>query len=73
MQNIATCLLCLLNFTKKLLCISCLQVWSIKPEEIHCIQVHDVKEAVYDLTANSKVVCYISHGTVVKASAKCFI
>nr|POE88511.1 putative e3 ubiquitin-protein ligase lin-1 [Quercus suber] len=43
-----------------------IRVWSIKPEEIHCIQVHDVKEAVYDLTANSKVACYISHGTGVK-------
>ena len=32
-----------------------------------------MKEAVYDLTANSKVACYISHGTGIKASAKCFV
>jgi hypothetical protein len=52
---------------------SLLQVWAIKPEEIHCIQVHDVKEAVYDLTANSNVACYVTHGTGVKASVQCFI
>uniref|UniRef100_A0A2N9FFD1 Uncharacterized protein n=1 Tax=Fagus sylvatica TaxID=28930 RepID=A0A2N9FFD1_FAGSY len=45
-----------------------IRVWAIKPEEIHCIQVHDVKEAVYDLTANSNVACYVTHGTGVKAS-----
>jgi hypothetical protein len=45
-----------------------LQVWAIKPEEIHCIQVHDVKEAVYELTANGKVACFVSQGAGVKAS-----
>ncbi|KAF4377590.1 hypothetical protein G4B88_006870 [Cannabis sativa] len=30
-------------------------VWTVKPEEIHCIQVHDMKEAVHNLTANTKL------------------
>ncbi|KDP36916.1 hypothetical protein JCGZ_08207 [Jatropha curcas] len=42
------------------------RVWAIKPEEIHCVQVHDVKEVVYELTANAKVACFISQGTGVK-------
>jgi hypothetical protein len=45
-----------------------LQVWAIKPEEIRCIQVHDVKEAVYELAANDKVACFVSQGPGVKAS-----
>ncbi|OMO97147.1 hypothetical protein COLO4_14846 [Corchorus olitorius] len=43
-----------------------IRVWALKPEEIHCIQVHDVKEPVYELTANSKFACYISQGYGVK-------
>ncbi|KAJ6681025.1 RING-TYPE E3 UBIQUITIN TRANSFERASE [Salix koriyanagi] len=39
-----------------------IRVWAIKPEEIHCIQVHDVKETVYELTANCKVACFVSQG-----------
>ncbi|KAI3464828.1 hypothetical protein Pfo_021491 [Paulownia fortunei] len=37
-----------------------IRVWSIKQEEIHCIQVHDVKEAVLVLTANASVACFSS-------------
>lgn len=47
------------------------QVWTIKTEEIHCVQVLDVKEAVYELTANNKLACFISQGTGVKASWFC--
>ncbi|KAL6295567.1 hypothetical protein ACE6H2_003709 [Prunus campanulata] len=43
-----------------------IRVWAIKAEEIHCLQVHDVKEAVYELVANAKVACFISQGTGVK-------
>ncbi|KAK3007668.1 hypothetical protein RJ639_014310 [Escallonia herrerae] len=43
-----------------------IRVWAIKQEEIHCIQVHDVKEAVHELTANGNVVCFSSQGTGVK-------
>ncbi|PON93899.1 E3 ubiquitin ligase [Trema orientale] len=43
-----------------------IRVWAVKPEEILCVQVHDVKEAVHDLTANTKVACFISQGTGVK-------
>ncbi|KAJ9186445.1 hypothetical protein P3X46_002017 [Hevea brasiliensis] len=43
-----------------------IRVWAIKPEEIHCVQIHDVKEAVCELTANAKVACFISQGTGVK-------
>ncbi|CAI0382690.1 unnamed protein product [Linum tenue] len=40
-----------------------IRVWAIKPEEIHCVQVHDVKEGVYDLTASSKVACFVTQST----------
>ncbi|KAK6115218.1 hypothetical protein DH2020_007487 [Rehmannia glutinosa] len=43
-----------------------IRVWSIKQEEIHCIQVHDVKEAVLVLTANASVVCFSSQANGVK-------
>ncbi|XP_019428402.1 PREDICTED: putative E3 ubiquitin-protein ligase LIN-1 isoform X2 [Lupinus angustifolius] len=43
-----------------------IRVWMIKPDEIICIDVHDVKEAVYVLTANAKLACYVSQGTGVK-------
>ncbi|XP_024930397.3 putative E3 ubiquitin-protein ligase LIN-1 [Ziziphus jujuba] len=43
-----------------------IRVWTIKTEEIHCVQVLDVKEAVYELTANNKLACFISQGTGVK-------
>ncbi|KAL5557877.1 hypothetical protein UlMin_034088 [Ulmus minor] len=43
-----------------------IRVWAMKSEEIHCVQVHDVKEAVYELTANSKVACFVSQGTGVE-------
>ncbi|KAM7518165.1 hypothetical protein LguiB_017127 [Lonicera macranthoides] len=43
-----------------------IRVWAIKQEEIHCIQVHDVKEAVHELTANSSIACFSSQGTGVK-------
>ncbi|CAK7346186.1 unnamed protein product [Dovyalis caffra] len=43
-----------------------IRVWTIKPEEIHCIQVHDMKEAVHELAANSKVACFVSQGPGVK-------
>lgn len=43
-----------------------IRVWVIKPEEIHCLQVHDVKEPVYELTANAHAACFISQGTGVK-------
>ncbi|KAJ6352091.1 hypothetical protein OIU76_001329 [Salix suchowensis] len=45
-----------------------IRVWAIEPEEIHCIQVHDVKETVYELTANCKVACFVSQGPGVTAS-----
>ncbi|KAL3845328.1 hypothetical protein ACJIZ3_002731 [Penstemon smallii] len=43
-----------------------IRIWSIKQEEIHCVQVHDVKEAVLALTANTNVVCFSSQGSGVK-------
>ncbi|KAK6115209.1 hypothetical protein DH2020_007478 [Rehmannia glutinosa] len=43
-----------------------IRVWSIKQEEIHCIQVHDVKEAVLVLTANASVACFSSQANGVK-------
>ncbi|KAL7175142.1 hypothetical protein ACSBR2_028862 [Camellia fascicularis] len=43
-----------------------IRVWAIKQEEIHCLQVHDVKEAVHELTANANVACFSSQGTGVK-------
>ncbi|KAF5198573.1 hypothetical protein FRX31_011840, partial [Thalictrum thalictroides] len=41
-------------------------IWAIKSEEIHCIQVHDVKEAVHELTANNSFACFASQATGVK-------
>ncbi|KAL2324995.1 hypothetical protein Fmac_024053 [Flemingia macrophylla] len=43
-----------------------IRVWTIRPDEIKCIDVHDVKEPVYELTANAKLACYVSQGTGVK-------
>ncbi|XP_024026587.1 putative E3 ubiquitin-protein ligase LIN-1 [Morus notabilis] len=43
-----------------------IRVWAVKADEIHCVQVHDVKEAVFDLAANTKVACFISQGTGIK-------
>ncbi|BAT94636.1 hypothetical protein VIGAN_08125500 [Vigna angularis var. angularis] len=43
-----------------------IRVWTIKPDEIKCIDVHDVKEPVYELTANAKLACYVSQGSGVK-------
>ncbi|KAJ7966871.1 RING-type E3 ubiquitin transferase [Quillaja saponaria] len=43
-----------------------IRVWAIKADEIQCIQIHDMKEAVYELTANAEVACYVSQGTGVK-------
>lgn len=43
-----------------------IRVWSIKQEEIHCIQVHDVKEAVLALVANASFACFSSQGNGVK-------
>ncbi|KAA8528755.1 hypothetical protein F0562_036110 [Nyssa sinensis] len=43
-----------------------IRVWAIEQEEIHCLQVHDVKEAVHDLTANTNAACFSSQGTGVK-------
>lgn len=36
-------------------------------EGIHCVQVYDVKEAVHEMVADSKVACFISQGTGIKA------
>ncbi|KAL0325873.1 UNVERIFIED_CONTAM: putative E3 ubiquitin-protein ligase LIN [Sesamum radiatum] len=43
-----------------------IRVWSIKQEEIHCIQVHDVKEAVLALAANASFACFSTQGNGVK-------
>ncbi|KAH6823024.1 hypothetical protein C2S53_020427 [Perilla frutescens var. hirtella] len=43
-----------------------IRVWSIRQEEIHCIQVHDVKEAVVALAANASVACFSSQANGVK-------
>ncbi|CAJ1976591.1 unnamed protein product [Sphenostylis stenocarpa] len=43
-----------------------IRVWIIKSNEIKCIDVHDVKEPVYELTANAKLACYVSQGSGVK-------
>ncbi|XP_015941043.1 putative E3 ubiquitin-protein ligase LIN-1 isoform X1 [Arachis duranensis] len=43
-----------------------IRVWTIKANEIICIDVHDVKEAVYELTANARLACYVSQGTGAK-------
>jgi len=46
----------------------------MKPDEIKCIDVHDVKEPVYELTANATLACYVSQGSGVKASLMiCFL
>ncbi|KAK3023796.1 hypothetical protein RJ639_043412 [Escallonia herrerae] len=46
---------------------SCLQVWDAAKRNSRLIQeVHDVKEAVHELTANGNVVCFSSQGTGVK-------
>ncbi|XP_051139219.1 putative E3 ubiquitin-protein ligase LIN-1 [Andrographis paniculata] len=39
-----------------------IRVWSIRHDEIHCIQVHDVKEAVHVLAANANTACFSSQG-----------
>ncbi|OVA06309.1 WD40 repeat [Macleaya cordata] len=43
-----------------------IRVWTIKSEEIHCIEVHDVKEAVHELAANTSFACFASQGTGIK-------
>ncbi|XP_031283198.1 putative E3 ubiquitin-protein ligase LIN-1 [Pistacia vera] len=43
-----------------------IRIWAIKPDEIHCVQVHNVKEAVHELTANAEFACFTSQGTGVK-------
>lgn len=43
-----------------------IRVWAIKQEEIHCIQVHDVKEAVLEMSVDSKAACFSSQGSGVK-------
>ncbi|XP_047958972.1 putative E3 ubiquitin-protein ligase LIN-1 [Salvia hispanica] len=43
-----------------------IRVWTIRQEEIHCIQVHDVKEGVVALAANASVACFSSQGNGVK-------
>ncbi|XP_027091219.2 putative E3 ubiquitin-protein ligase LIN-1 isoform X2 [Coffea arabica] len=43
-----------------------IRVWAIKQAEIQCVQVHDVKEAVLELYANSNFACFSSQGTGVK-------
>ncbi|KAJ1404791.1 Zinc finger, RING/FYVE/PHD-type [Sesbania bispinosa] len=40
-----------------------IRVWTIKPDGIKCIDVYDIKEAVYELTADAKLACYVSQGT----------
>lgn len=41
-------------------------VWAINQEEIHCLQVHDVKEPVLELIANTHFACFASQATGVK-------
>ncbi|KAK1261789.1 putative E3 ubiquitin-protein ligase LIN [Acorus gramineus] len=43
-----------------------IRVWVLRSGEIHCIQVHDMKEAVHTLVANTKFACYTSQGTGAK-------
>ncbi|XP_057794846.1 putative E3 ubiquitin-protein ligase LIN-1 isoform X2 [Salvia miltiorrhiza] len=43
-----------------------IRVWTIRQEEIHCIQVHDVREAVVALAANASVACFSTQGNGVK-------
>uniref|UniRef100_A0A7N0ZY33 Uncharacterized protein n=1 Tax=Kalanchoe fedtschenkoi TaxID=63787 RepID=A0A7N0ZY33_KALFE len=40
-----------------------IRVWEISSEEIRSLEVHEVKESVYALTANSDVACFASHVT----------
>ena len=40
----------------------------MKYDEIQCVQVHDIKEAVYELIANDKLACYVTQATGAKAS-----
>lgn len=41
----------------------------MKYDEIQCVQVHDIKEAVYELIANDKLACYVTQATGVKVSS----
>ncbi|CAI9116943.1 OLC1v1018239C1 [Oldenlandia corymbosa var. corymbosa] len=43
-----------------------IRIWAIKQEEIHCVQIHDVKEPVLGLSANSSFACFFSQTTGVK-------
>ncbi|XP_060192630.1 putative E3 ubiquitin-protein ligase LIN-1 [Lycium barbarum] len=43
-----------------------IRVWAINQEEIHCLQVHDVKEPVLELIANTHFACFASQATGVK-------
>ncbi|KAJ8531170.1 hypothetical protein K7X08_026604 [Anisodus acutangulus] len=43
-----------------------IRVWVINQEEIHCLQVHDVKEPVLELIANTHFACFTSQATGVK-------
>lgn len=43
-----------------------IRVWAINQEEIHCVQVHDVKEPVLELIANTHFACFASQATGVK-------
>uniref|UniRef100_A0A7N0UHD0 Putative E3 ubiquitin-protein ligase LIN ARM-like domain-containing protein n=2 Tax=Kalanchoe fedtschenkoi TaxID=63787 RepID=A0A7N0UHD0_KALFE len=59
--------------TPKLLHVSALHlqatsctVWEIYSEEIRSLEVHEVKESVYALTANSNVACFASHVTALR-------
>ncbi|KAK4352625.1 hypothetical protein RND71_028143 [Anisodus tanguticus] len=43
-----------------------IRIWAINQEEIHCLQVHDVKEPVLELIANTHFACFASQATGVK-------
>ncbi|KAI3696066.1 hypothetical protein L1987_79075 [Smallanthus sonchifolius] len=43
-----------------------IRVWVIKPEGIHCVQVHDAKESVHRLTADTNSSYFYSQGAGVK-------
>ncbi|CAM8926126.1 unnamed protein product [Rhodiola kirilowii] len=43
-----------------------IRVWEITSEAIHSLEVHDVREPVYALAANSNVACFASHVTGMK-------
>ncbi|MCE0482352.1 hypothetical protein HAX54_041039 [Datura stramonium] len=43
-----------------------IRVWAINQEEIHCLQVHDVKEPVLELIANTHFACFASQTTGIK-------